>query len=394
MGQRVSNVCSESIDGMDLIFHMNIFNSWRGRNIGLALLVLSLNAETTSKGNCVNDRGECCTNFYHHNGGCIPCPTGSYGDNCSTTCPSPSWGENCGFRCNCSSDEMCSPHVGCVKIGTASTSTTSTEAGNDMKSIEKSPKVDTRSTRNPYSSKVDEVYPVPTDIIPTLAVVSKETSSVTLKSASEGNSQTLQVIIITGSVLSLFLIIIIINQIHGKLKKRRRNISASKTPKPSATNEAEEEAYVDINESGMLENISRYDKIESQPSIKQQNPNGDVSNIEISNETKPMLPKLRNEVIGTKSEELSVRQEDESLEERRSDYLDVVTDKRNELPDNSYLNPVGMINTYIEVIGSPPKEMSENGSRTECQTFDVESPSICQSELTSQRDTYLEVVHE
>ncbi|XP_056012970.1 uncharacterized protein LOC125682185 isoform X3 [Ostrea edulis] len=374
------------------LFNTSLFKY--AQHIVVFAIITSLQVYIISGSECVKHgkRGECCTNFYHHNGGCIPCPTGSYGDNCSTTCPSPSWGENCGFRCNCSSDEMCSPHVGCVKI--ASTSTTSTEAGNDMKSIEKSPKVDTRSTRNPYSSKVDEVYPVPTDIIPTLAVVSKETSSVTLKSASEGNSQTLQVIIITGSVLSLFLIIIIINQIHGKLKKRRRNISASKTPKPSATNEAEEEAYVDINESGMLENISRYDKIESQPSIKQQNPNGDVSNIEISNETKPMLPKLRNEVIGTKSEELSVRQEDESLEERRSDYLDVVTDKRNELPDNSYLNPVGMINTYIEVIGSPPKEMSENGSRTECQTFDVESPSICQSELTSQRDTYLEVVHE
>ncbi|XP_048778564.2 uncharacterized protein LOC130046406 isoform X1 [Ostrea edulis] len=399
MGQRVFNVSLESIDGMDLIFHMNIFNSWRGLNIGLALLVLSLNAETATKGNCVNDGyveqgGKCCTNFYHHNGGCIPCPTGSYGDNCSTTCPYLSYGENCGFQCKCSADEVCSPHIGCVKTSTASTSTTSTEAGNDMKSIEKSPKVETKSTRNPYSSKVDEVYPIPTDIIPSLAVVSKETNSVTPTSASGGNSQTLQVIIITGSVLSLFLIIIIINQIHGKLKKRRKNISASKKSKPSATNEAEEELYVEINESGMLENISRYDKIESQTSIKQQNSNGDVSKIEIRNETKPMLPKLRNEVIGTKSEELSVRQEDESLEERRSVYLDVVTNNLNESPDNSYLKPVGMLNTYIDVIGSPPKGMSESGSRTECQTFEVESPSICQSELTSQMDTYLEIIHE
>ncbi|XP_056012990.1 uncharacterized protein LOC130052353 [Ostrea edulis] len=284
------------------------------QHIVVVAIITSLHVKIISGGECAKHgkRGECCTNFYHYNGGCTPCPTGSYGDNCSTTCPYPSWGENCRFQCNCSADEMCSPHIGCVKISTASTSTTSTEAGNDMKSIQKFPKVEIKSTRYPYSSKVDEVYPVPTDIIPTLAVVSKETYYVTPTSASGGNSQTLQVIIITGSVLSLFLIIIIINQIYGKLKKRRKNISASKKSKPSATNEAEEELYAEINESGMLENISRYDKIESQPSIKQQNSNGDVSKIEISNETKPMLPKLRNEVIGTESEELSVRQEDES----------------------------------------------------------------------------------
>ncbi|XP_056012986.1 multiple epidermal growth factor-like domains protein 11 isoform X3 [Ostrea edulis] len=174
---------------MDSIFQMRIFNSWRGQNIGLALLVLSLNAETT-KG-CVNDRGECCTNFYHDNGKCIPCPagsygdncsitcsppfygkdcrhrctcspdeecnpykgcvridtacpTGSYGDNCSTTCPYPSWGENCGFWCKCSVDEVCSPHIGCVKTSTASTFSTKTKAGNYMTSTQNSikPEID------------------------------------------------------------------------------------------------------------------------------------------------------------------------------------------------------------------------------------------------------------
>ncbi|XP_048778581.2 uncharacterized protein LOC125682187 [Ostrea edulis] len=377
---------------MDSIFQMRIFNSWRGRNIRLALLVLSLNVNTT-KGSCVNDGGECCTNFYRYNGKCIPCPVGSYGDNCSLTCSPPLYGKNCGHRCTCSPDEECNPYKGCVRIDTAYTPSTSIKAGNDMESTPNSIKVETTSMRNPYNSKVDKVYPVSTDIIPILEVVSKETNSVTPKSVAGGNSQTLQVIIITGPVLSLFLTIIIINQIHGKLKKRRKNISASQKPKSLATNEAEEEAYVEINESGMLENISRYDKIESQPSIKQQNSNEDDLKIDICDVTKAMRPKLRNKVIDIKPEEPSVRQEDESLEERRSDYLDVVTDTLYESPDNSYLKPVCMLNTYIDVIGSPPKGMSESGSRTECQTFEVESPSICQSELTSQRDTYLEVVH-
>ncbi|XP_056012989.1 uncharacterized protein LOC130052352 [Ostrea edulis] len=360
------------------LFNTSLFKY--AQHIVVFAIITSLHVNIINGSECVKHgkRGECCTNFNHHNGGCIPCRTGSYGDNCSTTCPYPSWGESCRFQCNCSADEVCSPHIGCVKTSTASTSTTSTEAGNDMKSIEKSPKVETKSTRNPYSSKVDEVYPVPTDISPTLAVVSKETYYVTSTSASGGNSQTLQVIIITGSVLSLFLIIIIINQIYGKLKKRRKNISASKKSKPSATNEAEEELYVEINESGMLENISTYDKIESQPSIKQQSSNGDVSKMEISNETKPMLPKLINEVIGTESDK----------------KMRVVSATLNESPDNSYLKPVCMLNTYIDVIGSPPKGVSESGSRTECQTFEVESPSICQSELTSQMDTYFEVVIE
>ncbi|XP_048778567.2 uncharacterized protein LOC125682186 [Ostrea edulis] len=377
---------------MDSIFQMRIFNSWRGRNIGLALLVLSLNAETT-KG-CVNDRGECCTNFYHDNGKCIPCPAGSYGDNCFITCSPPRYGKNCGHRCTCSPDEECNPYKGCVRIDTVSTPSTSIKAGNGMKSIQNSMKVERKSTRNRNNSKVDKAYPVSMDIIPILAVVSKETYYVTPTSASGGNSQTLQVIIITGSVLSLFLIIIIINQIHGKLKKHMNIISTRQISDPVATNEAEEEAYVEINESGMLGNSSRYEKFESQPSIKQQKTNEDDSKIEICDVTKPMLPKLRNRVIGTKSEESSVRQEDESSEERRSDYLDVVTDNLNESPDNSYLKPVGMLNTCLDVIGSPPKGMSESESRTGCQTFDMESPSICQSELTSQRDTYLEVVHQ
>ncbi|XP_062589578.1 platelet endothelial aggregation receptor 1-like [Saccostrea cucullata] len=107
-----------------LYFPKRLLNSWRGRNVGLALLVITLNAETVSKGNCVNNRyveagGECCTNFYPSNGECIACPAGSYGDNCSTTCPSPSYGENCGHQCHCSSWEECSPFKGCVKITTS-----------------------------------------------------------------------------------------------------------------------------------------------------------------------------------------------------------------------------------------------------------------------------------
>ncbi|XP_056009414.1 multiple epidermal growth factor-like domains protein 6 [Ostrea edulis] len=65
----------------------------------------------------------------------VPCPTGSYGDNCSTTCPYPSYGENCGFRYKCSPDEVCSPHIGCVKRSTESTSSTSIKAENDIKSM-------------------------------------------------------------------------------------------------------------------------------------------------------------------------------------------------------------------------------------------------------------------
>ncbi|XP_056012994.1 uncharacterized protein LOC130046608 isoform X2 [Ostrea edulis] len=166
------------------LFNTSLFKY--AQHIVVFAIITSLHVNIISGRGCVKHgkRGECCTNFYHHNGGCIPCPTGSYGDNCSTTCPYPSWGESCGFQCNCSADEVCSPHIGCVKTSTTSTSTTSTEAGNDMKSIQKSPKVETKSTRNPYSSKVDEVYPVPTDIIPTLAVVSKETYYVTPTSAS------------------------------------------------------------------------------------------------------------------------------------------------------------------------------------------------------------------
>ncbi|XP_056012996.1 cell death abnormality protein 1-like [Ostrea edulis] len=141
---------------MDSIFQMIIFNSRTGRNIGLlAYLVLSLNAETITKG-CVINRNECCTNFHHHNGECIPCPTGSYGDKCSTTCPPPLYGENCGFQCKCSLDEVCSPHIGCVKISTASTFSTKTKAGNYTTSTQNSikPETDAAPKNTSLSSSV------------------------------------------------------------------------------------------------------------------------------------------------------------------------------------------------------------------------------------------------
>jgi hypothetical protein len=191
----------------------------------------------------------------------------------------------------------------------ASTRSASIESGNNTESTQKSGKGETKSTTNPY----------------------KETDSATPKPVSGDVSQTMQIIIITGSVLSAFLIIIIINQIHGKFKKYSKHSSASQMPQLQTPNEAEEVVYIEINEAGMLGNISCFDKLKLKRSIKQQNTDADPLKIEISNVEKPALPNGRNRVYGIKSEESPFGQE-----EMPSDYLAVVTDdKLHESQDNS-----------------------------------------------------------
>ncbi|XP_078326698.1 uncharacterized protein LOC111127630 [Crassostrea virginica] len=94
-------------------------HKWESKNKCLIILIISLYAETTSKGTCFNEGGECCTNSYRSDGKCITCPPGTYGDNCTTSCPNLHYGENCGLKCECTSDERCDPAIGCVSITTA-----------------------------------------------------------------------------------------------------------------------------------------------------------------------------------------------------------------------------------------------------------------------------------
>ncbi|XP_062608137.1 uncharacterized protein LOC134269985 isoform X2 [Saccostrea cucullata] len=372
---------------------------WCGDGFVLIFFITSLQPRIMSRGECVNNgkRGECCTNFYPSNGECIACPAGSYGDNCSTTCPYPSYGENCGHQCDCSPGEECSPFKGCVKITTAPPPSTANHRNSNTESIPNisiKPGKDKKSTQN-FKAETKHVTDNSKINLEIRSTVSHGDFVKTTTETTSGNSQTMLVIIITGSVLSLFLIIIIINQIHGKLRKQRERKSTNKKSNPEVPNHPEEEAYVEINESGLLGNISNYDKMESQSSVKRLKRNDEMFEVIKDDVAKPMLPGGRDQLIEIKSKD-SIVEEGRCLgDEHPSSYLDVISVNPNESPDNSYLKPVGKMNVYTGVIGSPPKELTHSESNISNESKGShDSNSVCINGQRSLEGTYLEVVHQ
>ena len=152
--------------------------------------------------------------------------------------------------------------------------------------------------------------------------------------ASSIGPNAIPVIIITGSVLSLFLIIIIINQVHEKIKKQRKAKLTS--PARMSAGMPEEETYVEINESTMQRNATRYNKLgKNQPTQNISDP--------------PLLPGREDSIRKITSPEKV---------ENCSDYLDAVHVHAEEHTDNSYLNPIGKCNSYLEVVETPPEDAS------------------------------------
>lgn len=204
-----------------------------------------------------------------------------------------------------------------------------------------------------------------------------------------GDSNTTRVIIITGSVLSLFLIIIIANQIHEKLKKRKTEKVHSNRNQGSS-NMIEEEAYFEINESSMLGYTSRYDKIKSQSSVVQRS-RGDTGTLKIeANVSPPILPSRMDNDTNSDSSRV--------ITEHHTDYLDVVHQGPTGNPDNAYVDPVTSKknNAYTEVVGTPPNdqvqgEHAANNSRGEYQEIDE---VVIDEGHSIHRDGYLQVVHQ
>lgn len=371
---------------MDDFLPTKLHNFWRCKNKCLILLIISLNAETTSKGSCVNERGECCTNFHKINGTCSPCPPGTYGDNCSTECPNQHYGENCGLKCNCRPDEKCHTLHGCISITTTLVSLTTTKSYIDKEKTSLSiTEVPDPSLRSSAPANIANITKSNTKSTPKVSILSTTGIGPTLGG---GDSNTTRVIIITGSVLSLFLLIIIVNQIHEKLKKRRTEKVHSNRNQGSS-NMIEEEAYVEINESSMLGYTSRYDKIKSQSSVVQRS-RKDTGCLKIeTNVSPPILPSRMDNDTNSDSSQI--------ITEHHPDYLDVVHQGSTGNPDNAYVDPVTSKknNAYTEVVGTPPNdqvqgEHADNSLRGAYQDIDE---VVIDEGHSLHRDGYLQVVH-
>lgn len=340
------------------------------------------------KTDCVNNggKGECCTNFHKINGTCSPCPPGTYGDNCSTECPNQHYGENCGLKCNCRPDQKCHTLHGCISITTTLVSLTTTKSYIDKEKTSLSiTEVPDPSLRSSAPANIANITKSNTKSTPKVSILSTTGIGPTLGG---GDSNTTRVIIITGSVLSLFLIIIIVNQIHEKLKKRRTEKVHSNRNQGSS-NMIEEEAYVEINESIMLGYTSRYDKIKSQSSVVQRS-RKDTGCLKIeTNVSPPILPSRMDNDTNSDSSQV--------ITEHHTDYLDVVHQGSTGNPDNAYVDPVTSEknNAYTEVVGTPPndqvqREHADNSSRGAYQDIDE---VVIDEGHSLHRDGYLQVVH-
>nr|XP_022321688.1 uncharacterized protein LOC111123571 isoform X3 [Crassostrea virginica] len=299
------------------------------------LLIGCCHEKSIGKSECLQNggKGECCTNFYRKDGKCIACPPGTYGDNCTTSCPNRHYGENCGLKCECTSDERCDPAKGCISITTAHVIITTLESRSNKETTELSIRPSSGSFLVSSITEISETSA--NNNAQNYQVSSIYWSTTTVGSAASSiGPNAIPVIIITGSVLSLFLIIIIINQVHEKFKKQRKAKLTSRARMSAGM--PEEETYVEINESTMQRNTTRYNKLgKNQPTQNISDP--------------PLLPGRKDSIRKITSPEKV---------ENCSDYLDAVHVHAEEHTDNSYLNPIGKCNSYLEVVETPPEDAS------------------------------------
>ncbi|XP_062579241.1 uncharacterized protein LOC134241180 [Saccostrea cucullata] len=346
------------------------------RYVCLLVVLITINGNTQSKGDCANDgrndKEECCTNYYMVEGICRACPPGYFGEHCAIACPYPSFGVTCGDECKCKRSD-CNHEVGCLSNGIVT----------DVSALQTSSSVLKYISDIEYSTS---------NVWNRFITTNHESAS---NSPLENTLSTI-VIFIVGGILAFFLLIIIVNQIHGKVSRmKKERVSRDSNNQQSGGRHSEE--YCVIDESQLTG--SRYQHIETNNSSQIEN-KSDEGDITEKSPDQPLLPTrpLTNPTMLSSQVEVFL------------DYYGTAhgnSISSNPSSDGSYEKPVNNVSNYAKVIDTKDGEILvflDNSSESSVnQSSDIqdfkrdlhssEHPENAPIASHSQQNIYLDVIH-